>query len=101
MAYQHRIDVIKNTSDRLDAQMKSAATDAQRDRLRAELEDHRSVLGELEAAIPDAVTAIYILGSHDIEAKGRAYMQGRLDGDYRAAQAEFLEAMRASLGVKD
>lgn len=101
MAYQHRIDVIKNKSKRLDAQMASATTDVKRDLLRADMEAHRSTLGELEAAIPDAVTAIYLLGSRDVEAKGRAYLQGRLDGDYRAAEAAFLGAMRAALGVKD
>jgi hypothetical protein len=100
MGYQHRIDVIKNKSDRLDAQMASASTDAKRDLLLADLEAHRSALGELEAAIPDAVTAIYILGSLDVQAKGKTYMQGRLDGDYSAAETAFLKAMRASLGVK-
>ncbi|MGX1694069.1 hypothetical protein ACWIBQ_01620 [Microbacterium keratanolyticum] len=100
MAYQHRVDVIKNKSDRLDAQMASAISDAKRDLLRADTQVLRSELSELEATIPDAVTAMYLLGSRDVEAKGRAYMQGRLDGDDRAAEAAFLEAMRAALGVK-
>lgn len=100
IAHQLHFDVLNVKVDRLGAQLDTASPE----QLTVILQDRESLaalIDEQASAAPEAVTAVYLLGSIEVKELAAAYLQGRADGEYRAAEAAFLSAMRRSIGVKD